>query len=119
MSGEGEHAMTRYALVFGITAILALVAQSANAAGPIPVMILDGQSAGPYHDWQHTTPVLKKELEETGLFQVEVVTAPANGDFSQFHPDFSKYRAIVLNYDAPDWPADLRSAFEAYVKNGG
>ncbi len=112
--------MTRYALVFGITAILALFVDAAEAAGPIPVMILDGQSAGPYHDWQHTSPVLKKELDETGLFQVDVVTAPpSNGDFSQFHPDFTKYRAVVLNYDAPDWPAELKSAFEAYVKSGG
>ena len=39
-------------------------------------MLLDGESGGPYHAWQVTTPVLKKELEETGLFQVDVVTAP-------------------------------------------
>ena len=48
-----------------------------SAAGPIQVMLLDGESGGPYHAWQLTTPVLKKELEETGLFQVDVVTAPA------------------------------------------
>jgi uncharacterized protein len=111
--------MIRYALALWIATIIAPLADSAKAA-PITVMILDGQSSGPYHDWQHTTPVLKKELDETGLFQVEVVTAPpANGDFSQFHPDFSKYRVIVLNYDAPDWPAELKTAFETYVKNGG
>ena len=49
----------------------------AQAAGPIHVMLLDGESGGPYHNWKLTTPVLKKELEETGLFQVDVVTAPA------------------------------------------
>src|SRR5262245_10829884 len=100
-------------------AILPLT-HSANAASPIPVMLLDGQIAGAYHDWQHVTPVLKKELDEAGLFQVDVVTAPpSSSDFSQFHPDFSKYRVIVLNYDGPDWPADLKAAFENYVKNGG
>ena len=53
-------------------------------------MLLDGESGGPYHKWQLTTPVLRKELEETGLFQVDVVTAPpAGGDFSAFHPDFA------------------------------
>jgi len=99
--------------------ILALT-NFAKAADPIRVMILDGQSGGTYHDWSHVTPVLQKELEEAGLFQVEVVTAPpGNGDFSGFHPDFSKYRAIVLNYDGPDWPADLKASFENYVKNGG
>ena len=90
------------------------------AAAPIPVMILDGQSGGPYHNWKLTTPVLKRELEETGLFQVTVVTAPrSDQDFSSFKPEFSRYKAIVMNYDAPDWPADLRAQFEDYVRNGG
>ena len=31
-------------------------------------MLLDGESAGPYHDWKSITPVLKRELEETRLF---------------------------------------------------
>ena len=56
------------------------------------------------------TPLLKKQLEETGLFQVDVVTAPpAGGDFAAFKPDFSKYAVVVWNYDAPDerWPAEL------------
>jgi len=86
------------------------------------VMLLDGESGGPYHKWKLTTPVLKKELEETGLFQVDVVTAPpAGGDFSAFHPDFSKYAAVVWNYDAPDerWPAELKTSFENYVRGGG
>jgi uncharacterized protein len=86
------------------------------------VMLLDGESGGPYHKWQLTTPVLKKQLEETGLFQVEVVTAPsANGDFSSFKPEFSKYQVIVMNYDAPDerWSPELKTSFEQYIKNGG
>jgi type 1 glutamine amidotransferase len=83
-------------------------------------MILDGQSGGAYHAWQKVTPVLKAELEETGLFQVDVVTAPeSGGDFSNFKPDFKKYQAIVSNYDAPDWPADLKASFEQYIKDGG
>jgi uncharacterized protein len=97
-----------------------LAPDTAKAAAPIPIMILDGQSGGPYHDWSHVTPVLQKELAEAGLFQIDVVTAPpSNGDFSGFHPDFSKYRAIVLNYDGPDWPEELKASFESYVKNGG
>src|ERR1700753_1260130 len=80
---------------------------AASSGSPIRVMLLDGESGGPYHNWQATTPVLKKELEETGLFQVDVVTAPpAGGDFGAFHPEFTKYQVIVMNYDAPDerWP---------------
>lgn len=90
-------------------------------AVPIPVMLLDGESAGAYHNWRLTTPVLKKELEETGLFAVTVVTAPDSktGDLSGFHPDFAKYRVVMSNYDAPEWPEDLKAQFEAYVRGGG
>ena len=99
-----------------------LLAAVASAADPIRVMLLDGESAGTYHKWQLTTPVLKKQLEETGLFQVEVVTAPpAGGDYAAFHPDFKKYGVVVWNYDAPDerWPPELKQSFETYVRGGG
>jgi|SRR6185369_14420843 len=104
--------------------IIALVAAlvGVHAAAPARVMLLDGESAGPYHKWRLTTPVLKKLLEETGLFAADVVTAPsAGGDFTGFTPDFSSYQAIVLNYDAPDerWPQALKTAFENYVRRGG
>jgi uncharacterized protein len=86
----------------------------------IPVMVLDGQSAGAYHNWRATTPVLKMELEESGLFAVTVVTAPeSTGDFSGFRPEFGRYKVVVLNYDAPDWPENLRKELEEYVSGGG
>jgi type 1 glutamine amidotransferase len=91
-------------------------------AAPIRVMILDGESAGTYHKWQLVTPVLKKALEETGRFDVTVVTAPpAGGDFTAFKPDFAKFQAVVFNYDAPDarWTAELKTSFEKYVESGG
>jgi len=100
--------------------LLVTPALPVSAAAPVRVMVLDGQSAGTYHDWQHTTPVLKKELEDAGLFQVDVVTAPpSGGDFKKFKPDFSQYRAVVLNYDGPDWPVELKASFESYIKAGG
>lgn len=105
--------------LFFAALVFALPTQAAPA---IRVMLLDGESGGPYHKWQATTPVLKKQLEETGLFQVDVVTAPpAGGDFSSFKPEFGKYKVVVMNYDAPDerWPAALKADFEQYVKNGG
>jgi type 1 glutamine amidotransferase len=98
------------------------LASACFAADPIRVMLLDGESAGSYHKWQLTTPVLQKELEETGLFKVDVVTAPpAGGDFSSFKPEFSKYAVVVWNYDAPDdrWSAELKTSFEEYVRGGG
>ena len=107
--------------VFLAGAIL-FAAWTVQAADPIAVMILDGESGGTYHKWQLVTPVLKKQLDETGLFKVDVVTAPpANGDFSAFKPDFSKYKVVVFNYDAPDarWPAELKASFEKYMQDGG
>jgi hypothetical protein len=85
-------------------------------------MILDGESGGPYHAWQETTPYLKRMLGDAGIFQVDVVTAPAKGgDFAAFKPDWSKYQVVVWNYDAPDdrWPDSLKASFEQYVRNGG
>jgi len=102
--------------------LVLLAAGSAVIAAPLPVMILDGESAGTYHRWDQTTPVLRRALEQTGLFSVDVVTAPpAGADFGLFQPRFELYRAVVINYDAPDgrWPAALQAAFERYVKRGG
>jgi type 1 glutamine amidotransferase len=103
-------------------ALVVLLAVALHGASPTKVMLLDGESGGPWHKWQLTTPVLKKVLEETGLFQVDVVTAPpAGGDFAAFAPKFETYRAIVLNYDAPDdrWPDALKASFDGYVSGGG
>src|SRR5688572_23199756 len=105
-----------------LACVVLFFAFATQAADPIRVMLLDGESAGSYHQWRLTTPVLKKQLEETGLFQVDVVTAPpAGGDFAAFKPDFAKYRVVVFNYDAPDdrWPADLKASFEKYMQGGG
>src|SRR5688572_6292615 len=101
---------------------------SGRAAAPIRVMLLDGESGGTYHDWQRTTPALKKMLDETGLFDVTVVTAPtpdaaAGRDTASpgFKPEFSTYQVVVLNYDAPDgrWTADIKASFERFVQGGG
>ncbi|HEX3745955.1 MAG TPA: ThuA domain-containing protein [Bryobacteraceae bacterium] len=101
---------------------LFLCAAPLFAATPIRVMILDGESGGPYHAWQQTTPYLHRMLDDAGIFQVDVVTAPPKGgDFSAFHPDWSKYQVVVWNYDAPDdrWPDSLKTSFEKYVRDGG
>ena len=112
--------MTKASSLFLLAAALLACGPSLHAAGPIRVMLLDGQSGGPYHAWQLTTPVLKKELEETGLFRVDVATAPpSGGDFSRFKPDFKQYAVVVSNLDSPEWPADLMASFEQYMKDGG
>lgn len=117
----GEWSMKKISvrLLLGLVCLSTLPAW---AAQKIHVMILDGESAATYHNWKAVTPILKKELDDTGLFDVDVVTAPpAGADFSTFKPDWKKYQAIVFNYDAPAdrWPADLKKSFEEYMKNGG
>ena len=97
---------TAFVVVASSILLLAL-----RAATPIPVMILDGESAGPYHDWRNVTRVLERMLDQAGLFEVTVVTAPAAGDdVARFDPHFDDYQAVVLNYDAPDerWPDRLK-----------
>ena len=75
------------------TLLSAAFALTAAAAPPIHVMVLDGEQAGADRAWQETTPYLKRMLEDTGIFQVDVVTAPARGgDFSGFKPDWTKYQ---------------------------
>ena len=85
------------------------LAPTLGAAAPIRVLILDGESGGTYHDWQRVTPVLRKMLDETGLFDVDGRhrAAPTGVVTRQFKPDFAKYQVVVMNYDAPDerWPA--------------
>ena len=99
----------------------ALAGLPAVAAPPIRALIIDGQNN---HDWKSTTPALKKILEDSGRFQVEVVTTPPKGgDFSVFHPDFARYQVVISNYNefsgGDKWPAVVQSAFESYVRGGG
>ena len=101
-------------------ALLALTMMAGVAQAKIKVMLLDGASAAAYHNWKLTTQVMQRELEETGLFDVTVVTLPpADGDFSAVHPDFALYQVVVSNYDSQDWPAPLKAEFEVYMKAGG
>ena len=103
-----------------LLAVLLTLWSGAAMAAPIKAMLLDGASAAAYHDWKLTSQIMKRELEEGGLFEVTIVSAPpADGDFFSFHPDFAKYQVVVLNYESQDWPAPLKAEFEAYMRNGG
>lgn len=102
---------------FLLTAAATLALTLNAAAAQIKVLIVDGQNN---HDWEGTTPVFKKYLEETGLFTVDVATTPPKGgDMSSFKPEFSKYKVIVSNYNGESWSEETSKAFEAFVNNGG
>jgi type 1 glutamine amidotransferase len=59
------------ALLIPLFAVGALLAA---APAKIPVLIVDGQNN---HQWAITTPMLKRILEQTGRFTVDVSTSPA------------------------------------------
>src|SRR5258706_4358042 len=101
-------------------ALLLLLTPALDAAA-IKVLIVDGQNN---HKWQETTPVLKKQLESTGKFQVDVATTPPKGgDMSTFKPTFSAYKVVLSNYNefpkGDQWSEETKTAFEEYMRNGG
>ena len=96
---------------------LLLCCAAASAAPKMKALIVDGQNN---HAWKETTPVLKKLLEETGMFEVDVATTPPKGgDMSVFQPDFSSYKVVVSNYNGEPWSAATQAAFEKFVREGG
>jgi uncharacterized protein len=101
-----------------VTALAICLAFAAFAsAAPQKALLVDGQNV---HNWKATSPLLKQFLEETGLFTVDVATAPPEKhDMSGFHPDFAAYKVVVINYSGDDWPAATQRAFEKYVADGG
>lgn len=107
------------------------------------VLIIDGQNN---HDmWPKTTMMMKKYLEETKLFQVDVQRTqftwkgekylesfPLNPAVAteatekptadpNFVPNFADYDVVLTNFGwgAAPWPAKTKQALEAYVANGG
>jgi len=98
----------------GIWAVMSVIAV---AAPPHKALIVDGQNG---HKWAETTPVLKKVLEETGLFTVDVATSPPKGeDMSGFKPNFAAYDVVISNYQGDSWPEETNNALVQYVKGGG
>ena len=106
-------------LIFALAVIpfTALSLFTARAATPMKVLIIDGQNN---HDWNSSTPHLKKVLEATGLFSVDVATTPAKGgDMSAFKPKFSDYKVIISNYSGDRWSKETEEALVSFVRNGG
>ncbi len=109
----------------------------------IKTLIVDGQNN--HEQWPKITVMLKKQLEQTGLFTVTVersgytwkgekyisefpiANLPATIALEKpktdpdFCPDFSKYDVVITNFgwNAADWPEETQKAFETYIQNGG
>jgi len=113
-------------LLYGLAAAGLALAPPARADSPAPgnkirVVIIDGQNN---HNWRATTPVMKKALEDSGRFTVDVSSYLKEGDKPgeiptvSFPPDLSKYDVIVSNYNGAAWPAEFNKSFEAAVREG-
>ncbi|MBD2705731.1 ThuA domain-containing protein [Spirosoma sp. BT702] len=110
---------------------------------PIKVLIVDGQNN--HEQWPKITYMMKRYLEETGKFTVDVQRSyytwnggdlvekykikgvPATQSLpkpkadSAFHPDFSKYDVVINNFgwNAAPWSDATQADFEKFIKNGG
>jgi type 1 glutamine amidotransferase len=103
-----------------VVLILAGWASAGSAAEPPHrALIVDGQNN--HGCWPKTTPMMRKYLEDTGLFRVDVVTHAPKGEDPAFQPAFADYDVVVSNFGhgAAEWPAATKAAFEAYVRDGG
>lgn len=123
---------------------LLLIAFPLTAWGITPqkALIIDGQNN--HSMWPKTTVMMKKYLEETGLFEVDVARTaftwqgddlvkeyPLPGIQSEpkpepvpdpnFKPNFSQYSVVVSNFGfgAAEWPQETQKGLETFVHNGG
>jgi type 1 glutamine amidotransferase len=119
--------MRKYAALALLAGLLAGPAPHSAAAAEkaadakVRVVIIDGQNN---HDWRATTPLLKKVLEDSGAFTVDVSSylkagdKPGRVETVPFPPDLGKYDAVLSNYNGEAWPAEFRKALEESVKDG-
>jgi len=86
---------------------------------PLKALIVNGQM-NVSHDWQVSSPIIKKILEQTGLFEVDFATSPPKGgNMEEFKPNFTAYDVVILDYDGEYWSEQTQQAFVDYVKSGG
>jgi type 1 glutamine amidotransferase len=94
-----------------------------TAQSPINVLLITGQS-NRFHNWQVSSPIVKRLLEENKRFTVTLATTPPKGtepnqDMSSFAPNFSAYQVVVLDYEGFEFAPPVKQAFVEYMRNGG
>jgi uncharacterized protein len=109
--------MIRRLLVLAAVSVLAVGIAFGQGGAKLKALIVDGQNN--HKNWPTTTKMMKKYLEETGLFTVEVATTAPQGSDTSFKPEFKKYDVVISNYNGADWPKETQAAFVDYVKAGG
>jgi uncharacterized protein len=102
-----------------VAGLLVAASLSGSAAEPLKALIIEGQNN--HAVWPKTTQMMRRYLEETKLFTVDVVTHAPRGTDPDFKPAFADYAVVISNFGhgAADWPAETKAAFEDYVRGGG
>ena len=106
--------------LLAVLSLVCLLTGPARAADKLKLLIIDGQNN---HNWKAMTPPMRASLEATGRFTVDVATTPDNKApkeaWESFRPEFTKYDAVLSNYNGQPWPERVQNALEEYVRDGG
>lgn len=92
-------------------AVVALLVGGSQAA-ELRALVLSGANN---HDWQTTTPEIVRQLEATGLFEVDVTNDPGSLSAAEIR----RYDVLVNNYYGPEWSEPTRQAALDYLADGG
>ena len=92
--------------------------QAAQSDQKLKALIVDGQNN--HKNWPQTTKMMKKYLEDTGRFTVDVATTAPQGDRPELTSPSSRSTTLVIsNYNGAAWPKETQAAFDEFVKSGG
>jgi type 1 glutamine amidotransferase len=130
-------------LIFLLNPSTDVVAQKNNSSKKMKALIMDGENN--HGIWPKSTLMMKGFLEQTGLFDVDVIRKaytwkgeeylekfPLVGDLKttpvkepkfdpDFNPKFKKYDVVISNlgWKASNWPEATMKKFEKYMCKGG
>jgi len=79
----------------------------------IKVLLLTGANN---HDWTRSAPFCKKMLEQTGMFQVDLVEAPSQA--LEDGEKLASYQLLFVDYNGPDWSDAAKKNFVDAVRGG-
>lgn len=105
-------------LRLSFAALLVLATAFAAQAEPmLKALLVDGQNN--HGVWPKTTQMMKRYLEESGMYTVDIATTAKQGTDPNFKPEFAKYDVVISNYNGAPWPKETQQAFLDYVTGGG
>ena len=102
----------RQTTVATVAIALLVLCVSSNAFADQPklkALIVDGQNN--HGNWPQTTQMMKKYLEDTSLFSVDVATTAPKGTDESYKPKFKNYDVVLSNYNGAAWPKETQTAF--------